>query len=252
METVWLHLALAGSGIAAGFINIVAGGGSLLTVPVLMLLGLPADLANGTNRLAVVSQGISGVIGFRRHGKIDTRAILPTVVPTTVGAALGALLASRVPADLLKYLLLGIMMAMAVVMLVRPAILSPAQQRTELSRARRVAGAVGLFAVGLYGGFVQAGVGLLLLFVLSGVLARDLVRAKALKVVCVAVFGSAALAVYAGAGLVVWLEGGLLAGYTIIGTLIGVRFAVRAEHSMIRWIVFACIVATCIAALIKG
>lgn len=252
MNDLWLYAALAGSGVAAGFLNTLAGGGSMLTLPVLMLLGLPANQANGTNRLAVVSQSLSGVLGFRRHGKLDTGALVPVVAPTAIGAAVGALFASRVPPDVLKYVLLGTMMAVAVAMTLWPRVFTPTGSSEHRPDQRRLASTAGLFGAGLYGGFVQAGVGFLLLAVLGGVLRYDLVRANALKLACTLFFGLVALAVFIAAGQVVWLPGLILAAFTVVGSQLGVRVATGAPHAVIRWIVLACVIATCIAALLKA
>jgi uncharacterized protein len=252
MNELWLHLALAGAGIVAGFLNTLAGGGSLLTLPALMLLGLPADLANGTNRLSVLSQSAAGMLGFRSHGKLDSGALVPVVTPTVIGAAIGAATAAHVPAPVLKYVLLGSMMTMAVVITAFPGLITAPVDSEPRFASRRLAATLGLFAVGLYGGFVQAGVGFLLLGVLCGVIRYDLVRANALKLACVAVYGIVALAIYAWAGQVSWLIGALLAVYTIIGAKIAVRFALRANQRGLRWLVLVCVLATCVAALLKG
>lgn len=252
IETLWLHLALAAAGLGAGFVNTLAGGGSMLTLPVLMLLGLPADVANGTNRLSVLSQSISGVYGFHRRGKLDTRALGPVLVPTVAGAALGAMVASQVPPIVLKYVLLGTMMAMAVLMAVFPTRVTAPDGEEPVLTSRRFVRVAGLFAAGLYGGFIQAGVGLLLLAVLGGVMRYDLVRGNALKLACTTLFGAVALAIFAAAGQVHWLFGALLAVYTTAGSQLGVRFAVRVNQTGLRRLLLAAVVASCIAALLKA
>ncbi len=246
------HGALAVAGVAAGFLNVMAGGGSLLTLPALLLLGLPADQANATNRLSIVSQSATGVWAFARGGKLDTGAIAPILLPTMAGSLIGALAASRVPVDLLEYVLVGAMMAMATLLLVHPRAVTAGADEQPRWHDRRLAGAAGLFAAGLYGGFVQAGVGFILLSVLGGVLRYDLMRANALKLVCTAVFGAVALTVFVLAGDVVWLPAALLAVYTVIGSQLGVRFALRAPEALIRWVIFAAVIGTCVAALVQN
>lgn len=249
---VLLHVLLAAAGIGSGFINTIAGGGSMLTLPALMLLGLPADQANGTNRLSVVSQSVSGVWAFHRSGRLDLTALGPIAVPTVVGAAVGAAVASQVPPELLKYVLLGTMVGVAFLMVVRPnAVTAPAGSEPRLGE-RKLAAFLGLFAAGLYGGFVQAGVGFVLLSVLGGVIRYDVVRANALKLACTLIFGVVAVGVFAIADQIVWGMGALLAVYTVIGSQLGVRFALRVRHGVIRWIIFVAVVATCAGALLKG
>ena len=251
-ETVLLHVGLGVAGIAAGFLNTMAGGGSMLTLPALMLLGLPADLANGTNRLSIVSQSLSGVWGFRRAGKLDEAAILPILVPTIVGTLAGSIAASVVPVELLKYALLGTMVAMALVMLVWPDVVGTSEGGEPLNLWRSPAGLIGMFGAGLYAGFVQAGVGFVLIAVIGGVLRYDIVATNALKLVCTLVFGVVALGVFAVADQVVWLPAVLLAVYTVIGSQLGVRFALHVPGTVIRWIIFVAVVASCVGAYLKA
>jgi uncharacterized protein len=249
-EALVMHAALCVAGLAAGFINVMAGGGSLLTLPVLMLLGLPADVANGTNRLSIVSQSLSGVVGFHRERALDRRSIARVLVPTTLGSLGGALLAAHVPVAALEVVLLGTMVATAALVALAPGLFA-APRDSQPRWDRRTAGFLGLLAAGVYGGFVQAGVGFVLLAVLGGVLRYDLVRASALKLVCTLVFGAGALAVFSAARQVDWLLAGLLAASAVVGSQLGVRFALRVHHGVVRWIVFVTVLATCAAAYLR-
>src|SRR5690606_26473499 len=87
--------------------------GSLLTLPALMLAGLPADVANGTNRLAIVGQATLGAAAFAREGHLDRATALGVLVPTVTGAAVGALVASQVPEAILRVVLLLVLVGMA-------------------------------------------------------------------------------------------------------------------------------------------
>lgn len=250
-ERIALYGLLALAGIAAGFINVLAGGGSLLTLPALMLLGMPAGIANGTNRLAVVTQSISGVIAYRRSGKLDTGAIAPVVIPTVLGAACGATAAAWAPEAILEPVLLGTMVVMALVMLVRPKLVAPDETEGPVSWRERPWALVGLFGAGLYGGFVQAGVGFVLLAVLGGTLRFDMVRANALKLVCTSLFGVVALGIFVFADQVEWISATVLALATVAGSQLGVRFAVKASPKILRGIVFVAVLASVIAILLR-
>jgi uncharacterized membrane protein YfcA len=245
-----LYVVLAAAGVAAGFLNTLAGGGSMLTLPALMLLGLPADVANGTNRLSVVTQAATGMLSFRTQGKLEERAMALVIAPTVAGALVGSISAARMPPALLEHVLLGTMMTMAVLMTFFPRAVVAPPNAPPATGVRRVAGMAGLFVAGAYGGFVQAGVGFVLLGALSGILRYDLVRANALKLACVAVFGIAALIVFVIAGQVAWLPAAVLAAGTAVGSLLGVRFALRVRHDVLRYIILACVIATCVAALL--
>ncbi len=243
--------ALAGAGLAAGFINVLAGGGSMLTLPLLMLLGLPADIANGTNRLATVTQSVSGLVGFHAAGKLVRGALAPVVAPTVLGAFAGAVAATQVPTAVLKPVLLITMMAMAALFALMPALLDrdPAAETSLQPDARAVGG---LLLAGFYGGFVQAGVGFVLLAVISGMLGFDLVRANALKLVCTLCFGAIALAVFAAADQVAWWPAAVLAAATVVGAQVGVRFALRVSPKTLRWLVFGCVVAFSVGAWLRA
>ncbi|HJL14229.1 MAG TPA: sulfite exporter TauE/SafE family protein [Sandaracinaceae bacterium LLY-WYZ-13_1] len=249
--TLGLYAALVGAGVAAGFINTMAGGGSLLTLPALMLLGLPANVANGTNRLAVVTQSLSGALAFHRAGKLHTEAALPVAAPTIAGAVCGATAAAWTPVAYLEPILLGTLVVMALLMVVRPrAVLAdPGEEPRHPWKSARAL--LGLFGAGLYGGYVQAGVGFVLLAVLGGALRYDAVRANALKLVCTLLFGVAALAVYVAAGQVRWVPAAVLAVGTVVGAQLGVRFAVKAKAKVLRAIIFVLVVASCVAAWLK-
>ncbi|MBD3648730.1 MAG: sulfite exporter TauE/SafE family protein, partial [Pseudomonadales bacterium] len=187
---------LLGAGLIAGFINTLAGGGSMLTLPALMMLGMPADVANGTNRIGVLLQSVAGAKGFHDADRLDAAAIGPVLVPTLLGALVGALAASYLPVWLLKPVLLGSMVIMAPVMLIRPSVVAP-PEGTEARRLKdHPSAGAGLFLAGVYGGFVQAGVGFILIAALAGGLRYDLVRTNALKMVCTASFSVVALAAF--------------------------------------------------------
>lgn len=250
-EAIALYATLFGAGVVAGVINTVAGGGSLLTLPALMLLGLPANVANGTNRLAVVSQSLSGVLAFHRAGGLPTEAILPVAAPTVLGAIAGAVVAAVAPPEILEPTLLGTMILMASVMLLAPKVMMVGEEETPRAPWKHAPSWLGLFGAGVYGGFVQAGVGFVLLAVLSGVLRYDALRANALKLVCTLVFTFPALGVFILAGQVEWVPAVLLAVGTVTGSQLGVRFALRTKPQVIRVIVFVCVVASCVAVLLK-
>lgn len=243
--TWWSFLVLVAAGVFAGFVNTVAGGGSMLTVPALMLLGMPADYANGTNRVGILQQSLTGIRGFNRSGKLDRSAILPVVVPTMSGAVLGALAAVWISPDTLKPVLLGTMIAMALLMLVAPNVMAPPEGTPTYTLKERPLGLLVLFGAGLYGGFVQAGVGFILIAGLALGLRYDLVRTNALKAVCTALFSVAALAVFIVSGHVDWIPGIVLAAAMTVGALFGVRFALTVSQRVFKWLLFIMVCLAC-------
>ena len=241
--------ALLIAGLIGGFINTLAGGGSMLTLPALMMMGMPADIANGTNRVGVLLQSLTGVKGFRDQDKLDSGAIVPVLVPTLGGALSGALLASYLPVTFLKPALLITMVCMALVMLIKPGAVVPEPGTVPYRVSERPAAAFGLFFAGLYGGFVQAGVGFILLAALAGGLRYDLVRANAMKMVCSLAFTLVALAIFLYFDQVRWVPGLILAVGNMLGTWVTVRFAVMAKQSTIKWFLFVMTLCSCVAAL---
>ena len=246
--------ALLVAGVVAGFINTIAGGGSLLTLPALVLVGLPVDVANGTNRVAVVLQSLAGAFRFQQEGVVEWATVRRVLVPTIGGAVLGAAVAAYVvPQAYLGPVLFGTMLTVALVMLLRPPVDPGAVEETD--RAEPVEphplSPLGLFFAGVYGGFVQAGVGLVLLAVLTGLTRRSLLESNALKLVVVLVFTLFALGIFVAAGQVRWGHGLVLSGATVLGALLGVRFALKAGSRALRFIVLGCAAVACVAALLR-
>jgi len=248
LTLIWV-LALLISGFAAGFINTLAGGGSMLTLPALMMLGMPADIANATNRVGVLLQSIAGAKGFNDQNRLDKAAIGPILVPTLVGALIGAMLASYLPVELLKPILLLTMVGMALVMLVKPAVVVPPLGSQPLSVKESPKAAMSLFFAGLYGGFIQAGVGFILIAALAGGLRYDLVRTNALKMVCTGVLSFVALIVFVARDQVWWIPGLVLAGGMTAGAALSVKFTISVPQSALKWILFVMVCLTCAGAL---
>jgi len=238
--------ALLAAGLVAGFINTIAGGGSMLTLPALVLVGLPVDVANGTNRIAVVLQSLAGAWRFDKAGVVEWPTVRKVLAPTIAGALIGALVAAYVvPEAYLGPVLFGTMLVVALVFLFRPPV-DPGEGDEPHALSP-----LGLFGAGLYGGFVQAGVGLVLLAVLTGLTRRSLLEANALKLVVVLAFTLVALGVFIAAGQVRWVHGLILSGATVAGALLGVRFALKAGSRALRFVVFGCAVVACAAALFR-
>lgn len=236
------------AGFLAGFINTIAGGGSMLTLPAFMIFGMPADIANGTNRVGILLQSIAGARSFHQKGKLDPATIVPTLVPTLVGSLFGSLLASYLPVEWLKPVLLSTMLGMAVVMLVKPSVVAPPPGTPAYTLRERPAAAIGLFVAGFYGGFVQAGVGFLIIAAVAGGLRYDLVRTNALKMAITAALTVIALGVFILRGQVLWIPGLIMAAGTVVGAMMSVNFAISVPQSVLKWVMFVMVLITCAAA----
>lgn len=235
-----LYGLLVGAGVVAGTLNVIAGGGSFLTLPVLIFLGLPPTLANGTNRVGVLLQNAGAVWGFQRHRVLDWRRAVAAAVPATAGAAVGTWLAVRVGDETFQRTLALLMVAVTLWTLLDP--LGRLEGNRVLGgRGGRAGFAVAFFGVGVYGGFVQAGVGFFVLAVttLAGL---DLVRGNALKVLCVLAFTVLSLAMFAWWGLVDWRVGLALGLGTTLGGQLGVHLTTLKGHHWVRAVVTVTVV----------
>jgi uncharacterized membrane protein YfcA len=234
-------LLLLGVGTAAGILNILAGGGSLLTLPVLIFLGLPPAVANGTNRIALLCQNIVAVGSFHRDGKLPWKLVLLCAPSAVLGSLLGARLAVTISDAAFKQILAGVMVLVVVLMIIDPARRLQLVPR-DLTRGRAVVMICSFFAVGVYGGFVQAGVGFLIISALL-VHGLDLVRINAVKVAVVLAYMISSLAVFALNDKVNLVLGLALAVGTSLGGWLGARLAVKQGHGFIRKVVMVAVVA---------
>lgn len=218
-------------GFVSGALNVLAGGGSFLTLPLLLFLGLPAPIANGTNRVGVLAQNIGGVMGFHRHGVLEWKWAAKAGIPALAGAAIGAWAALTVPDFAFRRILAVAMLATTLWTLLsrRPSSATAGRPTMRPSHPGILAG---FFAVGLYGGFLQAGVGFFIL-AMTTLAGMDLVRGNAVKVLTVMMLTLLSLAIFAGTGHVHWPFGIALGAGNFLGSLAGVRLAVLRGH---RWL----------------
>ncbi len=238
----WKYVSLFGVGVVAGTLNVIAGGGSFLTLPFLIFLGLPPTVANGTNRIAILVQNVGAVWGFHRHRLVEWRLLPAAAVPALLGALGGTWAAIAIGDRAFQRVLAALMAAFAIWMLWDPLRRRAEQgEATELALGRPVIVA-GFFAVGVYGGFVQAGVGFLILAVttLAGL---DLVRGNALKVLLVLTYVPVTLLLFGLSGKLAWGMGLALAAGNLLGGLAGVRLTILKGHLWVKRIVTAAIVA---------
>jgi uncharacterized membrane protein YfcA len=233
------------TGFVAGFINTLAGSGSLLTLPILILLGLPANVANGTNRVGVLLQNIVAVATFRRHGALPLEGSWKLIVPSVAGALIGAALAVDLDEELLRRTIGVLMIVLIAVMLLNPERWIAAH---AVPREPRLLVEVPLFfAIGIYGGFIQVSVGLFLLAGLVLGAGYNLVGANALKNLIVLVFTAAALVVFVVNGQVEWMLGLLLGAGQAVGAWVASHFAVRRGAEFVRWAVVVIAIGSAVA-----
>jgi hypothetical protein len=221
------------AGFAAGFVNTVAGGGSVITIPVLLEALGDAGLANGTNRIAILMEQTAAVTGFRRAGKLDWRKVLPLVPATVIGAVTGAWIATRLDSDAMTKVFAFVLVLVAASVLIKPSQWLGGQEKSIRQPLRSLV----FFGVGFYGGFVQAGVGFLLLAALVVGGGLDLVRGNAAKVFLILVYTPVALLLFASAAQVNWSYGLVMGIGNVSGAILATRLAVAKGAGWIRWVI---------------
>lgn len=240
----YLYPAIIAVGIIAGFINTLAGSGSLLTLPLLMFLGLPANIANGTNRVAIFMQNLVAVGSFKKQEIFKYSEGIWLAVPATIGAFLGSMIAVNFNERILELFIGGLLVFMFFVILLKP-------DRWIKEKAGSIDGRprfwrlVIFFFIGVYGGFIQAGVGFFLLAGLIFGVGADLIKANALKVFIVLAYTSVALIVFFLNKQVDLKIGLILAVGNMTGAWIGSHTAVSWGPKFVRIVLlFAILIAS--------
>jgi uncharacterized membrane protein YfcA len=229
---LWQLALLTGAGVAAGVLNVMAGGGSLLSVPIMLFLGLPGPVANGTNRISIIAQNIVAVRTFFRRGFSDFRLSLSLSAAAIPGAVLGALVGVRLDGEWFDRILAIVMLAVLVLMQL------PSKKRSggsePMTRGRLIAGHLLMFGAGCWGGFIQVGVGFILMPILHRVMGLDLVRTNMHKVFIALSYNLVAVAIFASLVSIHWQFGIALAAGNAVGGYIGARFSVQGGEVWIR------------------
>lgn len=220
-------------GLVAGTVNALAGGGSLLTLPALIFLGLPPTAANATNRVAVLLQGLVAARTYSARGIRDPKTVRALLLPTCLGAALGAWWSVDLDEAMFRRLIGLCMLVMVLLMWLEPK--RWLEGRVGAPPAHLPwSGPVVFFAIGLYGGFLQAGVGVFLLGGLVLLQGNDLLRANATKMVLVSGFTLPPLAIFLANDLVHWAPGLVLAVGAMTGAWLGARLSIAGGAPRIR------------------
>ncbi len=221
---------LFGVGLIAGFINVTAGGGSTLTLPVLIFLGLESSLANGTNRVAILLQNISAVYSFKQEKYLQFKTSIKFALLTLPGAVLGTLLAVNLD-DAIFQRILGIIMIGIIF-----SMLFPQKNITTKNETGKITFAVylSMFGIGFYGGFIQVGVGFLLMAALRYLMKLNLVLVNMHKVFIVLIYTIPALIIFIVTGNINWIFGLYLAAGNVVGGWWGAKVSVKKGEGFIK------------------
>ena len=228
-------LILFGVGLLAGAINTLAGGGSLLTLPVLIFMGLPPVIANATNRIGIFVNGLFAIQGFRSKGaKIDKYSI-GLGITAFFGAIIGSFIAIDIKGETFNKILAGVIVLIVAYMLFGKKIQVGAQERTD--RKTKIVGLIIFFFIGIYGGFLQAGVGYLIMAALTFVNQFSLLKTNIVKVVVVPIYTIASLGIFIYNDLINWELGLALAAGSALGGWFTSRWSTKIDETYVRYFV---------------
>lgn len=229
------------TGFGAAFLNTVGGGGSLFSVPILTFLGLPITSANATSRVAILFQNIFAVGGFRSKGiELPWPYSLYLGISSLCGGIIGALLASRIADEVFNKIFVGVMILSVFLILYNP---FRSQGPEKLAFKNQMIGVIFFFFIGIYGGFVQAGIGFMVIAVLSIVNNLSLVKSNYVKVFSAIIYTAASVAVFAYEGKIIWVTGLTLAIGHALGGWYASRWSVDKGEVWIKRVMILSIIA---------
>ena len=247
---IFEYLFLAFVGIGAGFINVVAGGGSMLTVPALVLMGVPGPVANGTNRIAIIAQTTAATIAFYRRGIRDVRTSLSLAAALLPGAILGAWWGTHIEGAWFNRLLALVMITVMLTMGLESRLKRGHAGRTDGRLQRPVLTHLLIALIGVYGGVIHIGIGFLIMFVLHRIGGLDLNHTNMHKMATVIPYSIAALVISSAESGVLWIAGLALAVGNTIGGWLGVHVSLKRGEKFIRLMFNLCIIALIIRLLL--
>ncbi|NND77778.1 MAG: sulfite exporter TauE/SafE family protein [Flavobacteriales bacterium] len=202
-------IAIAG-GALAGFINTLAGSGSAITLGILTeILGLPGNMANGTNRVGIFAQGITTTWTFRKNGKLKLAHSKFYIAMVMIGAVIGIYVATQVSNEQFKQVYKYLMLLTLFFILIKPSRwLKPTQSDFKM---KPILAAALFIPLGFYGGFIQMGMGIFFLMVMVILAKVNIMESNAVKIFVVLLYTIIAIAIFAYHGLIDWKLGGIMA-----------------------------------------
>ena len=234
-------LLLMVAGFLVGFINTIAGSGTVITYSLFMMLGLPANYANGTIRIGVIMQTLAATLNFRKHKALDFKKGLKLALPVVLGSVIGALIAVEINENIFEKILAGILLVMLFFIFYQPE--KWLKNKTDIIlRQPTIVQLLLFFGIGLYGGFIHIGVGIFLLSALVLNAGYDLVKANAIKVMIVFLYSPFALTVFVMSDHIHYGMGLISAIGNVIGGIVGSKMAISHGAKFVRWVLMIVII----------
>ncbi|WP_103863957.1 sulfite exporter TauE/SafE family protein [Aquimarina sp. I32.4] len=233
MNEYLLLLILACIGFIAGVINTIAGGGSLLTLPLLIFMGLPPTVANGTNRIGIFIQSIFSIAGFKSKGIKPSSFGIYLGISALIGSLIGARIAVDIKGDTFNKILAIVMIIVVLFMVFKPKI--NVQDLADRTQGKHLWISIFVFfLIGIYGGFIQAGVGIFILLGLTSINHLNLVKSNAIKALVVFIYTIGALAVFIYNNQIDYIYGFVLAIGNASGGWIASRWSVKKGEGLVK------------------
>ncbi|MCB0459017.1 MAG: sulfite exporter TauE/SafE family protein [Flavobacteriaceae bacterium] len=239
--TEWYHyILLIVIGFIVGVINTLSGGGSTLTLPILIFLGLPSATANGTNRIAILIQTIFAFLGFRSKGA--TKNYSPFAWYLALSSTIGAIIGAKIAIDI-KDELFNRILAIVMLLIVGSMVISPKKNLDQLTERitgkHALWGSIAFFFIGVYGGFLQAGAGIIMLLALSNINHMTLIRSNVVKAMVMTIYITATLLVFGLNGNLDWGIGLVMAIGQALGGWLTSRWSVNKGDGIVKFFLIA-------------
>ena len=228
------------AGFCAGLVNVMAGGGSILTVPIMMFLGIPGHVANGTNRITVVAHNASAIVTYVRHGVPHTKLCVTLTLVAVPPAMIGAWLSTKLNNEQFEGLLAMVMVVVLILMLAPQ---DRKQDDAQNAPKNLHLGHALMAMAGFWGGFIQIGIGFVILPIMHRVMGLRLVDTNILKVFIIFTYTLLAVLVFTATSDVLWLVGTIAAIGNIAGGMVGARLTLSHGEPLIRRVLAIAIIA---------
>lgn len=250
----WQIILVLVVGFISGIINVMAGGGSLLTMPLLIFLGLDSTMANGTNRIAILFQNATAIGGFKSKGLGPGRLGIFLGLSALAGAIIGSTIALEIPDGIFNKILAGVMVLVVLMTIVNPSLkLKEGEVLVQrLGTKQKTLALIAMFFIGIYGGFIQAGTGLFIMAALSFINKYDLLQANVAKAVIMFIYTLSAIAIFAFAGQVDLFYGLALAFSMSAGAWWASRWSTGSGQQYIKWFMIVAVTVMAISLWLKA
>ncbi len=227
-------------GLMAGAINTLGGGGSLLTLPALIFLGLPPSIANASNRIGILFSSISATTGYASKGVMNFPFNIYLGFSALFGSLLGAKIAIEIDGQLFNKIL-SILMIIVLLLIVFKRSNTQNNFVEKLHGKHLLISILIFFLIGIYGGFINAGIGIIIMFFLNSFNNLSLVKSNATKVSVVSIYTFAAVLFFAYNNKIDWEAGFVLATGTSVGAWLASRWSVLKGDKTIKIFLIICV-----------